>query len=377
MPDKKIIYINQPQLNHPSLVSILEDHPQHDWKALLKYSQHNAGADTLYCRYGKNTFPLNTTVNLPDWTTPVYNPDFKKTWADITNQRCVDLWKTHSQSPWLIYWSGGVDSTTILTSILQNILPQDFSNIHVACNFSSICENPEFFYKHVKPNFKLLDSSELLFNQELLNSYYIIDGEPADQLFAGSTAQELVLMNGNALTQDIRKSPDQLLTYLTQRVDSHFANWFYEHLLENINSVDVPINTYHDFFWWSYFNLIWISVKFRSLYFEQFSDQQGLQLYLNKFVNWFDTVDYQLWSMCNNHYDIKYGNNIGDYKLVAKQYIHAFDHNDYYLKFKLKTASVSRVVYQKNWFCILDDLTRLNLNDDLEQILELLPAHIC
>lgn len=376
MTNKKIIYIDQKQLTHPALASVLGDFPQHDWPALLKYSQHNLGATTLYCRYGKNTFPLKIDVDILGWTSPEYNSNFKKTWADITNQRCIDLWTTHSHLPWLVCWSGGIDSTTILTSILQNLSPQDFSNIHVACDFSSICENPEFFYKHIQPNFKIIDSSKLVFDQALA-SYFIINGELADQLFSGVTAQDLMLLDRNLLDRDLRKSPDQLLSYLTQRVDEHFAIWFYEQLMENISGVDIPLSTYHDFFWWSYFNLIWITTKFRSLYFEIDSNQQGLQAYLNRVISWFDTVDYQQWAMCNNHHGIKYGNNIGEYKLVAKQYIHAFDHNDYYLKFKIKTTSVSRLTYQKKWFCILDDLTRLNLNDDLEQILELLPAHIC
>ena len=155
-----------------------------------------------------------------------------------------------------------------------------------------------------------------------------------------------------------------------------FANWYYEHMLENINSVDIPIETYHDFFFWHMFNMTWNPVKLRSLWFQTDTDVDSLKKYLQYSIPWFDSTEYQQWAMCNNKFGIKYGQGIGKYKLAAKKYIYDFDKNKYYFDFKTKIKSGSITFDPISWFCILDDFRRLSLEEDLEQILVLLPAHI-
>ena len=270
----------------------------------------------------------------------------------------------------------------MVSSILKNFAPQDLGQIKIACNQVSVYENPHFFYRYIQPNFELVNSSNLKFNDKLFETYTVIDGEPADQLFA-SRMQDYIFQQPECLTKNIRTDPDQLLELLSSGTfDSNtilgekWAIWFYESMMHNINSSDIPIENYHDFYWWYMFNITWAGIKIRNLDFHNDHNAESLKAYFDNFVHWFDTDDYQQWAMNNNKIGIKYGTGIGEYKLVAKQYIYEFDQNEWYYKFKTKKNSVSRFNQKTNWDCILDNFVELNLKDHRQEILNLLPGHV-
>jgi hypothetical protein len=267
-----------------------------------------------------------------------------------------------------------------MTAILKNLSAADFKNIHVCLNSASIYENPKFFIDHIKPNFHIIDSTAVDLNLNLLNNYYVINGEPGDQLYAGQAGYDgfthQYMNDADLWETNIRTNPDDMLQRLTDRIDKPFANWFYEIMMENINSTDIPVETYHDFNWWFSFNVMWSAIYLRSLHFTGETDANHLQTYLNSFTGWFDTMEYQQWAMNNNKRGQKYSSYAGLYKPASKRYIYEFDKDKYYYAFKRKVASGGRTKKFANWFCILNDFSRLNLDDDLEQILELFPAHI-
>jgi len=386
MDNKKILFINHDCLKDPEMFDCVIAHSQYpdsDWKKFLKLQKFNSGTPGSYVRAGTNVFPVkNDLITELGWQCPDYDPEFSKPFADITDQRCQDLRTTYDQKPWLILWSGGIDSTVVVASILKNFAPQELSRIKIACNKLSVYENPHFFYKYIEPNFELINSSNLTLNNELFKNHVVIDGEPADQLFA-SRMQDLLFQHPACLTKNIRTDPDQLLQFLsTGTSDSivplggKWADWFYGTMMTNIDSQDIPVVDYHDFYWWYMFNITWAGIKIRNLHFHSDSTAESLQVYLNNFVHWFDTVDYQRWAMTNNKIGIKYGTNIAEYKLVAKQYIYDFDHNEWYYKFKTKKNSISRIPDKPIWDCILNDFTWLNLKAHRQEILNLLPSHV-
>jgi hypothetical protein len=140
-------------------------------------------------------------------------------------------------------------------------------------------------------------------------------------------------------------------------------------MLDNINSIDIPVETYHDFYWWHFFNYHYTSSYIR--------------IRANTFANnysprCFATDDYQQWAMNNNQSGTKYTSSQSDAKLASKQYIYDFDHDEYCRIFKTKSKSiqVSDQLNSTKEFCILDDFSKLYLDHDLDRILELLPDHI-
>lgn len=374
-----IVYINQKQLtthSYPELGSLLlEEFPQHNWMEMAKIFQYNAGVDSNYVRMGKNTLPFKNDYINP---APAYIPGFNMSFNEATDLRYQQLARTHNNKPWLVLWSGGVDSTVVLSSILKNSSIEDRKNIHVACNRISVYEYPDFYYRHLEPNFTIIDSSAIAINQTLLDQYYVIDGEPADQLFVAGSAQNILFSNPELLNNNLRTEPDQLLDILAQTVDRSFAKWHYETMMENINSTNVPLETYYDFFWWHAFNWVWTSINMRSLATQTDTGPVSVRAYLDNFIHWYDTYEYQQWSM-NNRINTKCDiSRISGNKLPAKDYIYDYTQDTYYRLFKLKLYSTGHQSsqYIAPWFCLLDDHTRLYLDRDLDRILELLPEHI-
>lgn len=214
-----------------------------------------------------------------------------------------------------------------------------------------------------------------MFGQELLQKYHAFEGEPADMLYGPGA--KLLLANGNqSLLKDWRRDPDELLQGLNRLCGIGNSHWYYELARENIDSTDIPVNNYYDFFWWKAFNLWWSGVIIQG--FSKFQKNDGyttLETFRNNYNCWYNTTDYQLWAM-NNHLDVRYSTNVAHRKLGSKQYIYDFDRNEYYYHFKTKSASVGRRQNLKSWFCLTDDNQSLYLERDLDQILSLLPDHI-
>jgi hypothetical protein len=261
-----------------------------------------------------------------------------------------------------------------MSSILKNTTKADREKIYVACNRVSIYENPVFFHNHIRHNFKLIDSTTSTLNKNMLEKYYCFTGEPADQLYSGSISTQMMITSPDDLTRNCLTDPDNLIDYIKNYTDKNFAEWWYSCQIENIKSVDIPIETYCDFFWWMFFNNAWISAKIRHSLSENNSNL--LNLFFKNLIPWYESNDYQQWSM-NNQSSIKYGNNtLGEYKIASKKYIYDVDHNNHYLQFKTKSSSISRVRENFPWFCLLDDYSTLSIDKNLEAISELLPTHL-
>lgn len=369
----KILYLNQKLLSDPRLSTVLASY-NYNWNQFNKLTQLNPGNTGGYVRAGVNIYPLkNELINQLNFQMPVYDSAFALSFSDVTDKQLMHLYQTRWNKRWLVLWSGGIDSTVIVASILKNLSPADRSNVDIACNRISIYENPKFYYEHILPNFKLIDSNFLNLDDLLFEKYYVIDGEPADQLYGGIASRGMI--DPNTVLKSWRNDPDELLDFFTNEVDRPFAEWYYESTKENIDSVTVPVETYYDFTWWLFFNMTWSSILLRPLHFQLSNSVDSLTSYFTNVIPYFNTIEYQLWSM-TNRIGIKYNAGIGERKLASKKYIYDFDHDEYYFCFKTKAQSVSRPTKSGRFFCILDDYTRLTLSNDLDQILELLPEHI-
>jgi len=370
----KILYVNQKLLFDPRLSNFLTRY-NYNWSNFNGITKLNPGHDGGYIRAGKNVYPLNNNlIEALNFQMPAYDPSFNLSFGDVTDLHLNRLFNTCNDKPWLVLWSGGIDSTVIVTSILKNLSPADRENIVIACNRISIYEHPKFFYEHIQPNFKIVDSNFIKLNDTILQKYYVIDGDPADQLYGGIASRSMI--DEKTILKDWRRDPDELIDFLTTSVDSTFSEWYYAIAKQNIESVDVPIENYYDFCWWLFFNASWASVLLRPLQFQTINSVSGMRLFFDNFIAWFSAEEYQQWSMVN-HFGVKYDVNISDRKLASKKYIYDFDHDEYYYQFKTKMESISRrPVNSQGYFCMLDDYTRLTLDADLDQILELLPAHI-
>lgn len=374
--NKKIIYVNQRTI--PKKISDVVKHhiPNYNHSAYsqclaLVYQAEfycRAGADVLPYRYDSDFY--ETSVGMPPM-----DINFKKSFEEITDQRCMNLVHQYPDRPWIVMWSGGIDSTVIVASLLKNLSSSQLKNITISCNSVSVYENPLFFHNQIVKNFKTMDSTHAD-HSALLHDYHVIDGNPADLLFSGGLSIQARQV-GMDLSKPWKDSPGQLIDYLSQSIDRVAAELFYDLMATNLAGADPRcemVQSLADWFWWINFNWKWISDCWRALDVLQLDNTQP---FVDSFVNWFDSYDYQQWAMTTGRYSvINDGTSIGDYKKTSKQYIYDLDRNPYYLNFKTKCHSTAQVKGNDPWHVMLDDMTTLHADRDFDLIEQLLPAHL-
>jgi len=127
------------------------------------------------------------TIQMPVYTHALFPmPSFrvqKKTYEEICNERALELLvKAELQGLGLyVFYSGGIDSTTVLVSLFKNATPVQKENITVLLSENSIIENPTFYKEHLLGKVRLLSSANFM---HLLGTEAIfVSGEHNDQLF--------------------------------------------------------------------------------------------------------------------------------------------------------------------------------------------------
>lgn len=379
----KIIFVDQRQLSDARLSESLSGLSPHTRAMLEQRTRYDPGIMSIYTRQPINTLPFrNDIIECLPLRTPMATPGLD--FAEVTNRRCLDLRQNRFHRPWVVSWSGGIDSTVILVSILRNLPRADWGNITVACNRCSIWESPRFWQLHVEPNFAVIDSSEL-YARSCDSDCYIIDGEPGDQLYAGGMSQAMTCDDPDLLDLDLEHHADRLIDYVAHYRRSptvpaagrEFAVWYHDLVTKDAAVNGHTLHTFHDFFWWNFFNLAWTSARFRAMTLGSWSSRGSADHYLDSMIHWYDSPDYQTWSMTSNRRGVKYGDTVGDYKRASKQYVTDFTRDRFWAKYKTKIYSDSlQMPAQRSWFCMLDDLSLLSLDRDLDQIRDLLPDHI-
>jgi hypothetical protein len=377
----QILIVNQKQLSHPDVLNYLNHNFSHEWKA-YEWEGYQASTDLYglfaqYSRTGINVLPFKDSVaSALEMTAPEYDHKFNLDFAEVSYRRLKEIWNQNTK-PWIVFWSGGIDSTAIVVAILKHIEHCDYHRIKIACTRHSIFENPRFFFNHIQPNFEIVDSSDFAVNITSMTQYQLIDGEPADLLYMNDHFFDLLVNNDRRLYKNAFKDPDDLIDRMAATSNKQLATWYYDTVISNIVSTNVPIETYHDFLWWIGFNFIWIAARVSRLVSQHDYNPTLAKSYMDNYTNWFSSPEYQQWSMNSNLSGIKYGTNFGEFKLAPKKYIFDFDRDLYYYNFKTKIHSFShKFKIGADWFCVLDDFTRLNLKNDFDRILDLLPGHI-
>jgi len=381
-----IIAINQKHIIDPRLDTVLGPIDQVDRRMLAHFSQPMPALLGLMNRTGENVFPFNSDIlPLIDSVMPPYNPDFNLSWDEVTDRRAKEIEQLVQveNKKLVVFWSGGIDSTCIVTAILKNFNTANLSQVSIACTAESILENPVFYNKHIVPNFDIVNTNYYV-DHHMTNSAdtLLVEGFGADTLTMSMSPSLDVCMsvrNGQMLLQDWRTQPDDLIQYLSLVTNSkEFAKWYYEKNFNNITSIDVPIETYFDFMWWFGFNCDYYNWALHTWFFSYRHLNIPYTQFKSICVGWYRNDEYQLWAMKNNGPLVKHGVGLGSFKRHPKQYIYNYDGNEYYYRYKTKINSNGRnqnSTSQKA-FAITDQFEILFLEKDLDRIIELLPTHI-
>jgi hypothetical protein len=258
------------------------------------------------CEYKPDAFssvlgsqPVKEIVALPNHGMPL---------VDLIDRRALELLKL--DGPVFVMWSGGIDSTTVLTSILKNWPKEDLKRVTVLCNTLSLKENKSFF-KHVVKNFKIEQSTHNL--EPYCKRGYVVTGEFGDQILGSDVTYLAVNIWGEqVIFDDYKKFVPQL--YKSIHAEAGADLWEnYRHIA---NEAPFELKTVFDFCWWLNFTQKWQHVQYRCLMSATWKEPGK---YFPKIIHFFENDYFQVWSIYNHEKKITKG--WADYKNVAKQYI--------------------------------------------------------
>jgi len=297
----------------------------------------------------------------PQLAVPEFDPNFNKSFQEITNQTAVELQHQIHQTgnPAAVLYSGGIDSTLVVAAILKNFNLADLDAVSIVLTKESINENPEFYKKFIEPNFNILSFDNYSLNDLFDLNYIIVTGIGGDEIFGPQWPEYTIRFFRDVIQKPHRQHKDLVQKYFALNRPLEFGQWFYEQIDQNIGTANVAVESVFDFFWWKNFNLKCTSMALTNIVMHSTVDvKKGLA----QLTHWFLNPDYQLWSMARNEAKTQFAPLV--HKLPAKQYIYDLDKNRQYYKYKIKTSSFSLVYPENDQVVALDEnYQRIKLTD--------------
>lgn len=263
-------------------------------------------------------------------------------------------------------WSGGIDSTGVLTAFLRNLTVSQQEIITVVYSASSIEENPVYWNNHIKDKLTTLDFDNFVITQDFLKAQGIVlTGDPGDALFGPSSVMYADLLLDNKHLKKFKDSTNLIAFAIEKRaqdlIKQHnlvgIGKWYVSKVTDNLLEVNpAGVETIADWWWWHYINLKWETSIWRPFirskrdYHESFDQTTIDEFVTNTFFN---TAKFHSWSYSNRHRFIL-NNDISTHKHEIKKYIYDYDRNRDYLQNKTKQASFPPVDIKKfpsyvNW----------------------------
>ena len=301
-------------------------------------------------------------VQEPTYAMPDYDPSFGKSFAQVSDERALAVRELirNTGRQIALYYSGGLDSTVAAMALLKNLTAEELRNLAICTSVDGVMENPGFYQRHLRDKIRIFDSARTRYDDLIAHGYYTITADTGDSIFGTEQMTQLLFSyselvdklpdearerlrklcdNPTVGEQPYERFSDLIISYLSIEQNPGLGKWFYEKLVRNIQTSGVPVHSLHDFFWWFIFNVKYMHCALRGALFYYRGDDLKAAIQTN-IINWYNTVDYQRWSMVNNNNGQKIRNNLSTtYKWAARQYIYDYDRNDWYLNFKLKLGS--------------------------------------
>lgn len=241
-----------------------------------------------------------------------------KNWEECCAHRALNLLSLNKSRYYLSY-SGGIDSSVALISLLKYWPTHELKKLVVYLNSESIRENPQLF-KSLISKLKMVSSYVDISKKLMEENSLLITGDLGDQLFGSDILEKGISKFGF----ESQKSNylDMAPRYLAILGNGERGEWVkeaFEHIHPIIEECPFPIRSTFDFFWWWNFSQKWQFVKYR------FAEREEWDLkarYGEHFQHFYDDIEFQRWSLQNH--DLKLGKDWKSYKRVSKDFIFNF-----------------------------------------------------
>lgn len=335
----------------------------------------------IFPMYGDWVIPADRTgtVTMPIHIKPVCPiPQFKtftKSYADICDDRAREVLKSSDTlgAPIYIMYSGGIDSTCVVVSMLKNATKEQRDRLTILLSPQSINENPRFYDEHLKGKVRV--ESSMLFSDRLGTNDILLTGEHNDMIMGSEKIGKLMVRYG---AESIYKKYDRdmMIEFYAAMVQGDTKlSTFYIDMFEKIcKTAPMTLTSNMDFLWWINFAIKWQSCY---AYILLLTPQKNAHLindtYLDtRFISFYNTDEFQLWSM--NNLDKRIKDTWKSYKWVPKQIIYDYNKDAEYRDHKMKRGSLTpltmRLYHNKyvddqwNFYNELDPKEFLNPNND-------------
>lgn len=274
----------------------------------------------------QQTTAISDSMLIPDITTTL-------SWEEITYARVKEFESSTTGNRLIVRYSGGLDSTYIVCALLKYASKDLLDNTTIMLSTESILENPYFYKDVITKNFKHFLNNKEEANYQIDDAVYVT-GKHGDKILATDTGLKWVWENKEKAKWHYSKCKDSIIKDFYKHLHSYEAAAKYYDLIDNsIKKSNLAINTVYDFYWWFSFNYAWIDYSFNTDYFDSVGNKRT-----NNFP-WFDTLDFQRWSMQHVGSNLKFDLDTHDEKRVLKDFIFEIDKNEFDRKFKTKYRS--------------------------------------
>lgn len=283
-------------------------------------------------------------------------PNHNKTFATACDERAMELLKLPGKL--YVMWSGGIDSTVVITAILRTWPTADLERVTVLCNNDSIKENKNFFIVIAK-KFKIEISTDKI--EPLLASGHIVTGELGDQILGSDVPISTAKQGEEILFEDYETGAPKMYS----AIDRATALEYFDKHRPIVDEAPFKIKTVFDFCWWLNITQKWQHVQLRIFASKSWTNPGKWQ---HKLLHFFDTVDFQVWSIHNHDKKIK--TSWHSYKYIAKEYVVDYTKDQSFMN-KLKLPSLQNLFISNdfNW-AIDEEWNFLNKDQTIERMKE-------
>lgn len=322
------------QLNVESLLSQDKTDLKH-WSEFYKLLVPNKN---LIDRTKILKMPYNIKLYDP-FEMPKLNHRFNKSFKEICLDRAKEILERQAtlNKPIYLFYSGGIDSTLVLISLLMvekiNVLKE---KVFIVMTQESISEYLLMYNKFIRPNFKIISADRVteLFDQ----SGIILTGSQGDKIFGTDRVSEIY--RTGSLDRIFDPLDNFVIEYWKSKgIDHPSAEIWFDLIKQQSKKFNISLETNFDFLWWFNFNFEWQSEYFL---FSLRSNCRLTEEYHKNFIfAFFDSYDFQQWSMINRNQKIK--NTWNSYKFPAKDIIFEYTNDSEYRDYKIKIVSAGRL----------------------------------
>ncbi len=295
-------------------------------------------------RTGLITTPIRSLSLFP---VPTYRP-FTKSYDEICGDRGREILNNADSMGVQIYalYSGGIDSTCMLVSLLNQATPAQRKRIVVLLSQDSIRENPRFYEEYIKGQLQV--GSSVLFTNLIGANDILLSAEHNDLVMGNANVGSLISRYGSAVVHELYNR-DLLVDFFGARLngDQKKAEFCFEMFQKLAQSAPVPITTNFDFLWWYNFATKWQACFSYMLLFTSPKNAPNVTKdYLDtRFISFYNTDEFQLWAM--NNLDKRIKDTWRSYKWVLKDIIYDFTKDQEYRDYKTKVRSLPIVLQQQ------------------------------